>query len=384
MLHILIDTNILDKDPQRKSAAFQVVSRVGNAGELAIHIPQVVKLEFLSHRENEYLKPLEKAKLGIEKISKKPLSDSLKGSLEQQETDINNSISDVKNWLHKEFEYWCAHSGAEVYQIENHHSSNVFDSYFSGSPPFKSVKNKNDLPDAFIFESIKDVANEVNELNVIVADKKMRETCNMLDNVTTFESLDNFVKTDDFSKLVKDTVVDQNFDILIDELEKQSFQIEDRAANKIFDALTGYTFSDPIIPDDNNEATISMLDVPEDAGLIWGEAVYYGSGIVDIPFKFEMTTLVYYHIFKSDWYIIDEERAKSINVSEYGNRHYFEAEEEFDVLVKGSIALSLNLSKAETDAKFLEELTNLISNMEIETSEIEDVSIIHDKEDVDS
>jgi len=379
MLHILIDTNILDEDPQRKSAAFQVVSRVGNAGELTVHIPQVVKLEFLNHRENEYLKPLEKAESGFDKISKKPLSESLKESLKKQKNAINNSISDVKNWVHKEFEYWCAHIGAKIHQIGNHHSSNVFDSYFSGAPPFKAIKNRKDLPDAFIYESIKDVANEVNELNVIVADKKLQETCNTLDNVTTFESLDNFVKTKSFKEVVKDTVIEQNFDILIDELKKHSSQVEKDASDKIFDTLAGYSFSDPIIPDDNNEATISMLDVPENAGLMWEEALYYGSGIVDIPFEFEMTTLVYYHIFKADWYIIDEERAKSISVSEYGNRHFFEAEEEFEVFVKGSIAISLDISKAETDDKFWEELPSLINSMEIETSEIADVSIIHEK-----
>lgn len=384
MLHVLFDTSVLRQDPQRKSAAFQVISRIGNAGELIIHIPQVVKLEFLSHRENEYLKPLEKAESGFDKVSKKPLSDSLKESLEQQGLVINESISNVKKWVHQEFKYWCGHVGAEIYEIESHHSSNVFNSYFKGVLPFKSVKNRADLPDAFIFECVKDVARKVDKLKVIVNDKKLRETCDTLENITTFNSLDDFVKSEDFREVVKDTVVTINFDTLVNELKKQVPNIESSASRKIFDSLVGYSFSDPIIPDDNNEATISMLDVPEDAGLIWGDAEYYGSGIVNIPFEFEMTTLAYYYIFKPDWYSMDENRADSIGISEYGNRHYFEAEEEFEVIVQGAIAISLDITRANSEIEFLEALPDLISTIEIDISEIEEVSVIHKNIEPDS
>ncbi|HAW82340.1 MAG TPA: hypothetical protein DCX27_23145, partial [Balneola sp.] len=58
MLHLLIDTSVLRQDPQRKSASFLVINRLGNLGELITHIPYVVQREFLSQRENEYVNPI--------------------------------------------------------------------------------------------------------------------------------------------------------------------------------------------------------------------------------------------------------------------------------------------------------------------------------------
>lgn len=379
MLHLLIDTSVLRQDPQRKSAAFQVVYRIGYVGELTTHIPQIVKLEFLSYREDEYLTPLRDVEKALDKLLNKPMPPELKEELNKQRVAIKDSLPRVQEWVEREFEIWCGDIGAELHDIATHHGVNVVGAYFSGTAPFKSPKSRTDFPDAFIFECVCDVAKTVGVLNAVVADKQLREACSKLTNVVTFESLDAFIKSDACHSVLKDAVVADNFEGIMNELKARADIVGEEASKKLFNVLAGYTFRDPSIPDDNNEARISMLDVPSDAGLVWDGAEYYGSGIISIPFEFEMTVLADYYIFKSDWYGIDEKRAASISISEYDNKHYFEAEEEFKLSVKGSIAISLDLSEVAHDENLIESLPTILDSMQIEASEIDDVSVIQDE-----
>jgi hypothetical protein len=357
--------------------AFQVLGRLGNSGGLIIHIPYLVRKEFLGHREEEYVEPLQEIEKIYSKVVKKPLPTELQEDLTKQSSALIASIPEVRNWVEREFKVWCDHVGAKIHEIRPHHGEKVVDAYFNGELPFKKKKNRADFPDAFILESIKDLASNVDLLNVVVADKHLRDACVKIDNVTTFERLDGFVRSDACHAVFQDAEVADNFETIMDELKRKAGEVGEEASKKIFDELVGYTFSDSSIPDDNNEATISMLDVPIDAGLKWDEAEYYGSGVISIPFEFEMTATADYYIFKSDYYCMDEKRAESIGISEYDNRHYFEAEEEFRLVVSGSIAVSLDFTRVPHEGEFLEHLDNVLDEIQIEVSEIEDISVLH-------
>ena len=54
-----------------------------------------------------------------------------------------------------------------------------------------------------------------------------------------------------------------------------------------------------------------------------------------------------YHIFKQDWYVMSEEEADGISVSDC-NRHFYEAEETRDIEVDGSLSLRVETDSFET------------------------------------
>ncbi len=107
MIHVLLDSNIYRQDPLRKSAAFQALARMGNAGELALHIPYFVKQEFLTHRREEYEKLLRDVKAGLAKLTKRPLSTRLTEAFEKHSDDIQLLSDDVLNSVNDEFDSWC-------------------------------------------------------------------------------------------------------------------------------------------------------------------------------------------------------------------------------------------------------------------------------------
>lgn len=380
MIHVLIDTSILRQDPQRKSAAFQVLAKLGNWGELTLHIPYFVRHEFLSQRKEEYSGSLWEVERVLIKVANKPLKEDLKNSLGEQLAGLQATIPNIDEWIEQEFDLWCGHVGAENHPIKEHHGQRVAEAYFSGQPPFKEAKAREDIPDAFILETVRDVLAGIEQLNVVVGDKRLREACQKLQNVIVYSTLNEFIKSDQCQEALKDTDVAENFEAICKGFNQHIDMIGEVASTKLFDELVGYTFSDPSIPDDNNEATISMLDVPTNIGLDFEESEYYGGGVIVVPFEFEMTVIADYYIFKSDYYVLDEKRAESISVSEYDNRHYYEAGEEFNLAVRGKIAISLYLATVPPGKKVSDYIDAVTENSKIEVSEIEDVSVIHDEE----
>ncbi len=53
------------------------------------------------------------------------------------------------------------------------HGKRVTDAYFAGGEPFSSPKHRMDFPDAFIYESVKDIAAKRGTLHVIVAAERV-------------------------------------------------------------------------------------------------------------------------------------------------------------------------------------------------------------------
>lgn len=377
MLHLFLDTSIFRANPERNSAAFQVVARIGNSGGLTIHIPYVVRREFLTHREDEYVGPLDEAQKQLQKLSRRQLPTELEKNIKQAQELISNSTPISKGWVHEEFDLWCAQAGAKKYKVANHHGLKVLDAYFNGSEPFKSVKNRNDFPDAFIFESVTDLSQSFGQLNAVIADNKLRDSCETLDGVFTFSTLDEFVRSPSFQATIKDTFISQHFEKLIALIIENPVDIEEEASNALFEQLSMYTITDRSILDDNHEALVTMLDIPSSGGLDWASAEYYGSGIVTVPLEFKTEVLADYYIFKSDWYALGEERASTISISEYDNRHYFEAQEEFELLVSGAIALSLDVEEAGVEGDAEKLISGMLNSVKFESAQINDVAVLN-------
>lgn len=380
MLHLLIDTSVLRRDPQRKSAAFQALARIGNAGGVTTYIPEVVRREFLGYREDEYLSPVESIKKHLEKLRRKPGPEAVIKVLESHLAGADMMHDALRGWVVTEFDLWCGRIGVEIAPVKGHHGQAVLDSYFGGTPPFKEKKNRDDFPDAFILESIRDVAAAVDELHVVIDDHALRKAAVAIDAVVAYESLDRFILSDKCQSIQKDAAAAENFEAIVEELKTQEEEIGHAASTKLFDELVGYTFTDPSIPDDNHEASIEMLDVPVDIGLDWEEAEYYGDGIISVPFDFNTWVLAGYYIFKGDYYSIDEDRMEHIGISEYGNRHYYEAQEEFQLNVIGKLALSLDLAALEHDNFFIQNLDDVLEKISVEASEIEEVTVVEDSD----
>ena len=376
MIHVVLDTSIFRKDPFRKKAAFELLYKLGKTNRLKLHIPYFVKNEHLSQKIHEYIKPLETTIQNLKTIHRKPLPENVKQEVEKQLESLNKIHFDTVSYVETDFDDWLKEIGAKVYEIENHHGANIAELYFKGELPFKEKKNRNDFPDAFIWQTILDIVEKVDKLNVVAADTALNKTCMPFEKISIYESLDELIKSDKCFAALRDHDFESQFDdILLNLKENEESILETFKELILAEYLERHTFHDPNIPDDNNEATISVINEINELNLTIDEAEYYGDGMIIIPFSCNIDVLAEYWIFKSDYYTISEKRIRTINIEEYGNRHYYEAEENFELNVHGYVSINFELSSVPKTDSFFKHLKKLLDYADIEIDRIEDIEV---------
>jgi hypothetical protein len=131
--------------------------------------------------------------------------------------------------------------------------------------------------------------------------------------------------------------------------------------SKIVDALVGRDVKSYSIPDDNNEATILMVGGPENLRFDFDDAEYYGANELGVAFEASIDCTLNYAIFIADYYTLSDERRKPISIDER-NEHYFDAEEDYTVDVRGTLLITLDSSPLEEEDLRDEDLSDLIDH----------------------
>ena len=343
MIHVILDTNIYRKNPDRKNPNFKTLEKLAKANSIRLHIPYVVLREFQTQQKEIYLKAHSRVISGLSTLSKKQLNTDILDKLEilkdLLEDELENTLSNTENQITN----WANNIGANLYPLCLEQANAALEAYFQGTPPLKSIKTRKDIPDSFIVQSIFQLNKENNDIHVVSGDNKIKDTFLNKGGITTYDSLSDFIKADLIQAKLKDIdFISQPIEETIRQHEEKYREITNFISDNIGETIIWKTFTDQSIPDDNNEATISGYEEVEHIDLDFSEIRYYGNGQFGIPFNLTITVSAYYYIFKSDYYMIsDKEHTPSVTDH---NDHYFEAEGEFKLNVVGLASISLNIS----------------------------------------
>ncbi|WP_144241148.1 PIN domain-containing protein [Fimbriimonas ginsengisoli] len=358
----MLDTNVLRSDPKRKSAPFSVLGKLVQLDEVTIHLPDVASREFESHLVENHCAPLRNAVANARNAMKSAGSHFPTDPAPIVDT-LQSAVDGAARWITDEYAAWLKSHKVVLHSVAYHHGANVVDGYFAGHSPFKHIKEREGFPDGFIFEVVKDLATTHKPLHIVTADKALKKAVGNLAEVSQHASLETFVKLPDFHKALVGPE-------LMPSLRKLENEILALVHSKMEAEVEGYSFSSRLIPSDDNEAVISMYDVPADIGLDWEEVEDFGGGVVAIPFSFEMEVYADFYIYKSDYYTMGLDEMESISVTSYDNDHYYEGQRIMNVEVTGRIAVTVDLDKFDGSPESLEKL---LTEDSVEVSEIEDV-----------
>lgn len=370
MIKVVLDTNIYSSDPHRKKAGFKALSKLINEFKVQLFIPEIVKREFISQRTDEYEKTVEKAQNSLGDILRKKIDDRLRQRLETMLKDFKIIKEDIISCPERELSDWLFKVRAENLQIESNHTRPVFDAYFKGEKPFRTKKSREDIPDAFILESIRNLSSEHDEIHAVIHDNNLRDACQQIGNVETYPSLQDFINSETVKPVLeKLEAIDKALPKIIEMLMEYSKILDDMIESEIANRLAGETITDAGVPDDNDEATISGVYEPDKVDYQFDEIFTFGDDTIIVPFNFATRVTVYYYVFKSEAYILDEERLESISLTDH-NKHYYEAEEELEIEVQGDLSLQVNTDQLTKDFK------NIYEIIDVEESLIEDIKEI--------
>ena len=267
---VILDSSIINHDRSCDGRDMNLFVKWVSLGLLVWHVPWIIFREVVS-------KGFLDGNLEIDNV-KKILKDFEKLG---QGNDVKNQLLILaeqidflkEKYKEKNEEYWKKFfQYAVIDNFDCEMSENVLNAYFEGESPFSSPKCRKDIPDAFIYETLKKLANKY-EIIFVCADKNLRCKCNELKNVTGYESLSDF-ENSEYAQLINERYkqIEQSHSkieyVLLhkDEILKQAEEdVRGDLLVYLFDGFRNIHFPD--------ESEGGLIDIPkiENVGMIDAE-----------------------------------------------------------------------------------------------------------------
>lgn len=257
-LHIVIDSNWLRKDRSLDKEHLLFMKELSRLGVIKLHFPYFIYSECISasidlvetkiNTAISSLKSLEKQGLGLQLINE---INFLGEELERHKSKISESIK-------SKWQDYFTESNAIVHRYNPSDSIVVFQNYFKGDKPFSSLKSRKDIPDAFIFEALKDIAKS-NEIHFISDDDGFRSKCEGEKNIFSYKGFDEFYKSDFFKPINIFYETKKNISVMKKLIFEDFENIKDLIEEELYENFEKREVVNIYIPSEDNEGVIIAI-----------------------------------------------------------------------------------------------------------------------------
>ena len=373
MIHVLFDTSALRRVNVTKSVIAKALTRLAQERKITVHVPEVVVKEYSSGQEQDCRKKLSKLRKAIADLRRIPLSKELEGQLSQASVGMVDLGKQTMAFAQHHLAEWLKASQAMVHPISDRHGARVMNDYFNGQPPYKEKKYRDDIPDSFIWQVVLDIFDKEKDMSVITSDKGIKSACEST-GIQYFDNLAKFVSSDNLQTLFESALALENLLRCFAQNQDLKALLVDEAKELLSTQLVGESVTDYRILDDNMEGTVSGVDDISNLDLELSDLYYLGGGMYAIPFVAKLDGLVDSHLFKADYYCMDETRVATIHIEDC-NDHYFLVEETFPLRVLGNIEVDLQSDLLESPSIKSNEMRDLLDHMRIQMIEVYAVAV---------
>lgn len=334
---IVIDSTEYRQDRSLNKTDLAYIKDLGSKELIKLHIPWFVYKESTTHSVLEIETELSKIKNTLASLDKRGIAPIDSKIAKDISKSIENFRTGIKDSNKKLWDDFIKDAKAKLHQFDEKDSISVFESYFNGGKPFKSLKSRMDIPDAFIYITIKKLAKK-EIVHLISGDKNLRDKCNGENNIITYENFKIFYDSKHYlailpkyKKLLESEKIEFATKLLID----YKYVIEE-AVMTYTNSVDFLELDETPLHSDNGEATIRAIDEPEVK--IEENEIEFLNNQFHIPITVKASASVDYLIFKPDYWIYD-------NLPKYSedfNDHYFLIEDTFPVIMKKTIIVNLD------------------------------------------
>ena len=357
-MNIIIDSTEFKKDRGLNKSDISLIKDMGAEGFVKLHIPYFVYKECSSSSIADLTVDLKQLQSTLNSFERKGMGKSDIETAKKLEKEILKLEKNVEASNKELWDEFVDESKAELYDFDEKDSIAVFDSYFTGGKPFKSLKKRDDIPDAFIYETIKKISS-TEEVYLVSGDNNLREKCESLKNVKIFSSFQELYADKEFNKLQEkydklkytQRVADAKT-ILLD--NKDSFD------DAVYGYLSGKSYwhlYDTGLPSDNGEVSVYAID---DVKIEIDELnIKFIDDKFFVPLIVTGEASVDYAVFKADYWADDD----LPSISEDLNKHYFLLEDVVPIKLTKTVSIELEELK---DDEILEVEIDEFDKIEIE------------------
>jgi len=188
---IMLDSTILKQVPKLNSALFNELVKYIRADLYSLYVSEIVEKEYISWIRDEAQNSYDLVAKATNALNKYYEEPSILGFKFEFNSTISIAESHINGILKKVNDNWISFkekSKATVISIHPEHGKTVMDAYFSGGKPFSKIKNRNDIPDAFIFCALNELLKSNEKVVFISSDKKFTEEI-QCENIICFDNL---------------------------------------------------------------------------------------------------------------------------------------------------------------------------------------------------
>jgi rRNA-processing protein FCF1 len=386
MLHLVLDTTVMRSDPARKKAAFKSLERLAKFEKVQVYIPYVVKHEFLTQEEDSYQLHLQNILSKIQDLQKKPLPELAIKLLHSSIESFEKLKPEMTQFAEREFQLWCEEINVQVLPVDKLHGEKIIESYFKGKLPFKKKKNRDDFPDAFVWQAIYDLSKKLPEIYVVTNDTNFGNAITTHKNITLLKNLDDFIKLEVCQKLIQDIEFIEleeakeinnkiNFYRFINLISSIQSPIIYSMESALLGEFEGTTVKSYDIPDDNHTARVDYLGNIEELKFHTEQVSYYGSDTFVIPFSVTVEAQLSYFIHKADYCELDEEKTDGMSILDW-NDHVYSVDEDYSLAVEGRMSIMFDSDILEQSFPSDEDLIYMIKDAEIRIAVVDKVSVL--------
>ncbi len=338
---LMLDSSTFKQVPRLNSQLFKELVKYTRANIYKIYISEIVEQEFLSWikiEAQDAFDTVTKATASLKKYHEE--SNILGFNLGINPTALvaENQINGI---LKKATDNWIdfkEKTNTTITPILEHHGKLVMDAYFRGDRPFSKIKNRLDIPDAFIYFSMKELLKHSDRIIFISSDKKFSQ-CIQDEQITCFSSLSDLFsngpsKLDNFffNSLDKENRIFTIARIYEDEIHKKlSREIElsdliENAGREFITFAVGEHSSTSISAENLNINTQKIMNISELSFLI--------------PFSAKIVYSIESVTTKEELSALNNQRLKNIEKEASDNGDY-NVSETYNLSVTGHFSLKI-------------------------------------------
>jgi hypothetical protein len=284
---VFLDTEPLMRDPGRRSAPFEALTHLAERGVVRIHISELSISEFVSRLQGSEAQVVGKLSDALATLERSSRREAVHEQCRQLLEDSSALAAELRAEAAAALYLWIESASVVVHPIADHHAGDVFRAYFSGAIPFSDKKKRADIPDAFIWQGVAELAAS-GEVLFVSGDRDFREAAGSHASVRSFPSISELLKLSELSEALREGALESQLQLLREILEPW-VRSEKRVTSLVSEAIVGRRvfFFFPVEGDYDVSEVISLDRIVDE-----GQPTYYGEGLVVIPFSGRATCRV--------------------------------------------------------------------------------------------
>lgn len=175
-VYVVFDsTSLWNAFVANSSLAFRTLSALGAKNLIRLCVPEIVVRECTSQTAERVSEFEQIARRNVAALRKLSPGD-IQAKFDTLEQLLSAHAAELKGAFRDRIHTWIKEARVIVIPIRGHHGNQVIAAYFDGSAPFKKAKNRDDFPDAFIWQALVDLAtNETRDIQFISNDAALQQ-----------------------------------------------------------------------------------------------------------------------------------------------------------------------------------------------------------------